>query len=194
MHFYAFMARMKHIARWSLMRNTRTENVAEHTLQAAMIAHALCVLHNSSFACAASPAVNPERAATLALYHEAAEVITGDLPTPVKYYSPDLRAAYRAIEDMASRRLHAMLPASMKAPFDSLLLSPEREPEWPYVKAADRICAYLKCVEEERSGNQDFSRAKTAIERDIDRLPLPAAQEFMRLFAPSFSLTLDELN
>ena len=191
-HFFAFMSRMKHIKRWPLMRNTWQEDIAQHSLQVAMIAHALANLKNARFGGDA----DPERAMTLAVYHEAPETITGDLPTPIKYYSPAIRAAYKSIEADAAERLHGMLPDDLKEDYAHLLLDPESDPEWKRVKAADKICAYIKCMEEERAGNREFAKAAESIRRDIDRLcaEMPEVNAYVEEFLPSFALTLDELN
>ena len=191
-HFFAFMSRMKHIHRWPLMRNTWQEDIAQHSLQTAMTAHALALMHNTRFGGGA----DPERAVTLALYHEAPEVITGDLPTPVKYFDSEVRSSYRRIEDFAAQRLHGMLPDDLKPDFALLLLEPEKEPEWPRVKAADRICAYIKCVEELKAGNDEFRMAEKRIRADLEKLcqTMPEVRAYMEEFLPSFSVTLDELN
>ena len=191
-HFFAFMSRMKHIKRWPLMRNTWQEDIAQHSLQVAMIAHALAELKNVRFGGGA----DPQRAMTLAVYHEAPEVITGDLPTPIKYYSPAIRAAYKSIETDAALRLHGMLPDDLRTAYAPLLLDPERDPEWKRVKAADKIAAYVKCIEEDHAGNKEFAKAGESIRRELDRLQseLPEVKAFLEDFLPSFSLTIDELN
>ena len=190
-HFFAYIARMKHIRRWSLMRNTQEENVAEHTAQVTMIAHALALLQNSRF----GGQLDVRRVLELSLYHDAGEVITGDLPTPVKYFTKELRTAYQEMESEAGARLLAMLPSDLKAAYEPLLCAREGdEEEWKLVKAADRLCAYVKCVEEMRGGNAEFERAKESVLRSIEALDMPAVDAFMREFAPSFALTLDELN
>ena len=188
-HFFAYMSRMRYIRRWSLMRNTQPENIQEHSLQVAMIAHALALIGNMDY----GKAYDIGRVATLALYHEASEVITGDLPTPVKYFSHKLRASYSEMEALANRRLLDMLPERLRGTYEGLLEPPSASPERALVKAADRICAYLKCVEEQRSGNAEFTRAGQAIIQDIQALDLPEVQAFMRDFEPSFHLSLDEL-
>ena len=191
-HFFAYMSRMKHIKRWPLMRNTWQEDIAQHSLQVAMIAHALAVIRNARFGGGA----DPERAMTLAVYHEAPETITGDLPTPIKYFNPAIRSAYKSIEADAAQRLHGMLPEDLRAPYSSLLLDPENDPEWRRVKAADKICAYIKCMEEDRAGNREFSKAGESIKKELDRLceELPEVRAYTEEFLPSFALTLDELN
>lgn len=190
-HFFAYMARMKHIMRWGLMRNTTQENIQEHSLQVAMVAHALALIGNAR----CGKAYNADRVMSLAVYHEAAEVITGDLPTPIKYFSPEIRTAYGRIEREASDRLLGMLPKDLHQHYIALLLPQEAEEAlWQLVKAADRICAYLKCVEEEKGGNAEFSRAKQSIWKKLQQMQLPEAEIFLQEFLPSFTLTLDELN
>ncbi len=190
-HFFAYLARLKFIHRWGLMRNTRTENTQEHSLQVAMVAHALAVIRNSRF----SGSVNPERTALLAVYHDAEEVITGDLPTPIKYFTPDVADAVAAVEGIAKERLLGMLPASLRPHYHELFFpAPEEAEAWALVKAADRICAYLKCLEEAKAGNHEFSRAEETIRRDLEALELPEVRVFLDTFVPSFALTLDELN
>ena len=191
-HFFAYMSRMKHIKRWPLMRNTWQEDIAQHSLQVAMISHALAVLKNTRFGGGA----DPERAMTLAVYHEAPETITGDLPTPIKYFNPAIRTAYKAIEADAAKKLHGMLPDDLRGEYETLLLNPEDDPEWRRVKAADKIAAYIKCMEEDRAGNREFSKAGESIKRDLDRLceEMPEVNAYVQDFLPSFALTLDELN
>ena len=189
-HFFAYMSRMKHIKRWALMRNTWQEDIAQHSLQVSMIAHALAVLRNRRFGGGA----DRERAALLALYHEAPEVITGDLATPIKYFNPGIRSAYKEIEGLAAKKLHAMLPEDLQGDYAPLLLRPEEDPEWKRVKAADKISAYVKCVEELRAGNDEFTRAGESILSQIEAMDLPEARAFLAEFLPSFRLTMDELN
>lgn len=190
-HFFAYLARMKYIVRWGLMRNTRAENIQEHSLQVAMVAHALAVLRRDRFGGRA----DPERTALLAVYHDAEEVITGDLPTPIKYFNPQVARAVDGIEEIARERLLAMLPEDLRGPFESLLVPAESDAEhWQLVKAADRICAYLKCVEEAKAGNGEFVRAEQSIRASLEELALPEVAAFLETFAPSFRLTLDELN
>lgn len=189
-HFFAYMARMRNILRWGLMRNMFPENDQEHALQAAMIAHALAVIRNVRY----GGAVDADRVATLAIYHDAGEVITGDLATPIKHFNPEVRDAFDALERMARGRLLGMLPADLRDAYAPYLIVDEGGEAWRIVKAADRICAYLKCVEEIKAGNSEFARAKEAIGRDIERIDMPEVADFMREFAPSFELSLDELN
>ena len=189
-HFFAYLSRLKLIRRWSLMRNTQPENDAEHSLQAAMIAHALALMARNRY----GRAVNPEHVLALAVYHDATEVLTGDLPTPVKYHSEGLRAAYGQVEQLASERLLAMLPASMRPAYAPYLAPEGDAEERALVKAADKLCAYVKCLEEQRAGNHEFDAACDNIRRSLEQNPLPEVRDFLREFVPSFTLTLDELN
>ncbi|MCC6848871.1 MAG: 5'-deoxynucleotidase [Deltaproteobacteria bacterium] len=190
-HFFAYLARMRFVKRWGLMRNTHVENLQEHSLQVAMLAHALAVIRNARF----GGNVRPERAATLALYHDAAEVITGDVVAPIKHFNPEIRAAHRVIEDIANERLTGMLPTELAPSFTALLFPEEADAEeWAIVKAADKLTAYLKCLEELRAGNDDFRKAAQVVERDVRALAAPEVRYFLDTFAPSFSMTLDELN
>lgn len=189
-HFYAYMARMKLIRRWGLRRNTQEENDQEHSLQVAMIAHALAVLRNRRY----GGRVDAARVALLAVYHEAPEVITGDLATPIKYFNPGIRTAYRDIEEIAARKLMDYLPEDFREEFTPLLFPDRDSEEWRLVKAADRISAYVKCLEELGYGNKEFMAAQENIRQSIAELGLPEADDFMREFAPSFMLPLDALN
>jgi 5'-deoxynucleotidase len=182
---------MRFVKRWGLMRNTHVENLQEHSLQVAMLAHALAVIRNTLY----GGTVRAERAATLALYHDAAEVITGDIVAPIKHFNPEIKRAHRAIEDVANERLRSMLPAGLTASFAPLLTPTDADAEeWAIVKAADKLTAYLKCLEEIRAGNDDFSKAAQVLERDVRAMTAPEVQYFLETFAPSFSMTLDELN
>ena len=190
-HFFAYLSRMKFIQRWGLMRNIRAENIQEHSLQVAMIAHGLALIRNRLFA----GELDPERVMTLAVFHEAGEVITGDLASPIKYFNPEIKRAYGEIEEVACEKLCDMVPAELRRDYRSLLFREEADAEnWKLVKAADKICAYVKCLEELKAGNQEFSKAKKAVEKDIERLELPEVRYFMERFVASFSLTLDELD
>lgn len=191
-HFFAYVSRMKLIDRWSLMRCTQRENVQEHSLQVAMIAHAISVVKNKKF----GGALNPEKVALAAIFHDATEVMTGDLPTPVKYFNPEMRSAYQAIEGHAAEQLLSLLPEELQPEYRDLLMLPEDEFETrAVIKAADSICAYIKCLEEESVGNHEFSRAKKTLEEKVRSLcGRPEVDYFVRHFVPSFSLTLDELS
>ncbi|MEM7030919.1 MAG: 5'-deoxynucleotidase [Chloroflexota bacterium] len=190
-HFFAYLSRMKFIQRWGLKYNTYPENIQDHSLQVAMIAHALAVIRNKLF----DGSVNPERVAVLALYHDASEVLTGDLPTPIKYFNPEIKTAYKAIEAVASLKLLNMVPEILKDEYRSLLLEADDDRDHhQLVKGADTICAYLKCVEELVGGNQQFSKAEKELKAKIDALNLPEVEYFLETFVPSFKLTLEELN
>ena len=189
-HFYAYMARMKLIKRWGLRHNTREENDQEHSLQVTMIAHALAMYKNRRY----GGNVDVEKVLLCALYHEAAEVITGDLASPIKYFNPGIRDAYKEIERMASEKLLEYLPEDMKEDFRALLFPDEESYEWRIVKAADRISAYVKCLEEYGYGNREFLTAQENIRASISQMNMPEAEDFMREFAPSFMLPLDALN
>ncbi|MGN0777775.1 MAG: 5'-deoxynucleotidase [Aristaeellaceae bacterium] len=188
-HFLAYMARLRHIRRWGLMRSTLPENDAEHSLQVAMMAHALAVIARDRY----HRDIDPEHVLALAVYHDATEVITGDMPTPIKYHSDALRGAYQAIEKMAADRLLTMLPASMRPSYASYLC-PDQDEAWQLVKAADKLSAYVKCVEEQRAGNHEFDAAGAQIRAELAQNELPEVRDFMAEFVPSFALTLDELN
>lgn len=189
-HFFAYLSRMKFIQRWGLMYNTHDENIQEHSLRVALIAHALATIRNREF----GGKVNAERVASLALYHDASEVLTGDLPAPVKYFNPEIRDAYHSIELGASKRLLAMLPEGLRDAYRSYLVpDPAEAALWELVKAADKICAYVKCLEEMRAGNDEFAAAERALKQSIDAIDLDEVRYFMAHFAPSFKLTLDEL-
>ena len=189
-HFYAYMARMKLIKRWGLRHNTREENDQEHSLQVTMIAHALAMYKNRRY----GGNVDVEKVLLYALYHEAAEVITGDLASPIKYFNPGIRDAYKEIERMASEKLLEYLPEDMQGDFRALLFPDEESCEWRIVKAAARISAYVKCLEEYGYGNREFLTAQENIRASISRMNMPEAEDFMREFAPSFMLPLDALN
>jgi len=188
--FFAYLNRLKLIRRWGLMRNTVPENDMEHSMQCALIAHGLAVIARERH----GRDINPETVLSLALYHDAGEVITGDLPTPVKYKNPEIKGAYKRIEAMASEQLLAMLPDDLRAAYRPYLLPNEADYTWKLVKAADRICAYIKCVEEQNLGNREFDQAKAFILETIEENTLPEVAEFMAEFVPSFELSLDELS
>jgi 5'-deoxynucleotidase len=189
-HLFAYLARMKFIRRWGLMHNTYPENIQEHSLRVAMIAHALAVIRNRVF----QGRVIPERAAALALFHDASEVLTGDLPTPVKYFNPDISSAYRAIETLAKQKLFDMVPRELQDDYRPLLLDDDTDRgHQDLVKAADRLAAYLKCLEEMAAGNHEFSKAEKTLRQSVESLALPEVRYFLETFVPSFRLTLDEL-
>ena len=190
-HFFAHLSRLKLINRWPLMRNVRTENVSEHSLQVAMVAHALAAIKNRKF----GGQVNAERIALLAMYHDASEVLTGDLPTPVKYQNNAIASEYKKIEKLSEKQLLSLLPEEFIDDYRDLLDSEYQDAESAkVVKAADTLCAYIKCLEEIAAGNNEFVLAKRRLEIMLEERMTPAVQYFIDVFIPSFSLTLDEMS
>lgn len=188
-NFFAMHSRMKYINRWALMRNTATENISQHSNDVAAIAHALAVIKNLRF----GGNVNPERAAFLGLYHDMPEIITGDMPTPVKYHSEEMRSEFLKVEEMACDRLLSMLPEDMRAYYESAFFPEETDGYlWKLVKAADKISALIKCIEEKNAGNREFDRAFQSTKEAIIRMELPEADAFLEEFIPAFYLSLDE--
>lgn len=189
-HFFAYLARMKLIRRWGLMYSAHPENVQEHSLRVAHIAHALAIIRNRLF----GGAVDPARVAALALYHDASEVLTGDLPTPVKTFNPEIHRAYRAIEAAAKERLLGMLPEPLRGDYEAFFRVPPADGvHLELVRAADKLCAYIKCVEELSAGNPEFSQAERTLRAAVETLDLPEVRYFLETFMPSFRLTLDDL-
>lgn len=186
-NFFAVLSRMKYIKRWGLMRSTREENLSEHSLETAFIAHALCEIGNKRL----GKNYDCGKAVLLAIYHDATEIITGDLPTPIKYNNAAIKTAYKDIETSAARRLIGMLPEDIADSYDELLSCKDKDYH-AIVKAADKISAYIKCIEEENMGNREFSVAKLSTEAEIARLNVAEADIFIREFIPAYSLTLDE--
>ena len=190
-NFFAFLSRMKYINRWGLMRNTYTENIQEHSLQVALIAHGLAVIRNTYF----HGEINPERVAVLAMFHDCNEIITGDMPTPIKYYNPQISKVYKDIEDISKEKLISMLPEEMADEYYSLFFkNPDDLDGWKLVKAADRISAYIKCIEEVKAGNNEFKKASDTILESINKIDLEEVTFFMERFMPSFNLSLDEID
>jgi 5'-deoxynucleotidase len=188
-NFFAYISRMRYITRWSLMRNSYAENIQEHSHMVAVLAHALAVLRNRYF----GGNLDVGAVAVAALYHDASEILTGDLPTPIKYANPAIRDSYKAIESVAQDKLLSMLPEELLPDFEPVLK--EKDPEIAViVKAADKLSAYIKCVEEQKAGNNEFDAAAKQIYATLEENPLPEVQYFMEHFLPGFSLTLDELN
>ncbi len=189
-HFYAMMSRMKYINRWGLMNNTKNENISEHSQQVAIIAHCLVLIHNKRF----GGSLDADRVVVLAIFHDATEIITGDMPTPIKYYNPDIIEAYKRIEDIAADRLVSLLPDDFKADFEKIIkINDETDTELKkYVKAADKFSALIKCIDEIRMGNDEFAKAKESIETIIHDMNMPEAEVFEKEFLPSFYLPLDE--
>lgn len=188
--FFAFLNRMKYIKRWSLMRSVREENIMEHSQQVAVIAHALALLNNKIF----GGSVDVNSVVLLAQYHEVGEVITGDLPTPIKYFNPEIKSAYKDLEKGASERLLNMLPETLKGEYERYILPDEESEEYKLIKCADRLAAYLKCVEEVKAGNSEFKKAKTSIGNELKALKRPEVDYYLKEFAPAYDLSLDELD
>ena len=187
-HFFAYISRMRFIQRWALMRNTAPENVQEHSHQVAVLAHALAVIRNEQF----GGHLDPGAVAVAALYHDASEILTGDMPTPIKYDNPDIQSAYKAVEATAEQKLLSMLPEDLRGEFEAAVTIPDPQVR-ALVKAADKLSAYLKCVEERKAGNAEFRSAEEQTYAALRDNPLPALDYFMDRFLPGFQLTLDEL-
>ncbi|GAA5104693.1 5'-deoxynucleotidase [Orbus sasakiae] len=189
-HFFAHLARLKLINRWPLMRNIRTENVSEHSLQVAFVAHALAIIKNRKF----GGGVNPERIALMAMYHDASEVLTGDMPTPTKYYNPQITVEYKKIEKIAQNKLIDMLPEELQADFSPLIDDDfYSDDERHIIKQADALCAYLKTIEELSAGNNEFKLAKQRLKKTLSERDSAEMDYFLDVFVPSFSLSLDEI-
>ncbi len=188
--FFAMLSRMKYIDRWALMRNSRRENICEHSHEVAVLAHALAVIGNERL----GKHLPAERAAVLGLYHDSTEIITGDLPTPVKYKDDQIRRAYKHIENQAGRSLLARLPEDLRGEYESLFVPREDEAYlWELVKAADKLSALIKCIEEEKTGNREFILAGQAAREKLEEMKLPELKIFLEEFLPAYSLTLDEM-
>ena len=187
--FFAYLDRMKYIKRWSLMHSTTNENIMEHSHQVAVIAHALATISNVYFG--GNLDANP--IAVKALFHETSEVMTGDLPTPIKYFNPEIRDAYKSLERLANERLLSLLPSQLSAEYAKIVMDDQSE-EHRFVKYADKICAYIKCVDEVKRGNAEFAKAKETIFKEINAFKRAEVDYFMGNFLPAFSLTLDELD
>ncbi|MCI9649402.1 5'-deoxynucleotidase [Oscillibacter sp.] len=187
-HFFAYISRMRFIQRWALMRNTAPENVQEHSHQAAVLAHALAVIRNEKF----GGCVDAGAVAAAALYHDASEILTGDMPTPIKYGNPAIRGAYKDVEAVANGKLLAMLPEELHSAYAPLLTEVPPETE-RLVKAADKLSAYIKCVEELKAGNTEFREAAAQTRGALESYGLPEVAYFLEVFMDSFSLTLDQL-
>lgn len=189
-HLFAYLFRMKFIRRWGLMHTTYPENVQEHSQRVALIAHALAMIRNEVF----GGEVDADRVAAMALYHDASEALTGDLPAPVKYFNPEIQRAYKGIEATALNKLAGMVPGELEAAYRPLLLGRQGDPEVAaLIKAADKLCAYIKCLEELRAGNREFVDAERTLRAAVEGVELPEVGWFLQRFVPSFELTLDEL-
>lgn len=190
-HFFAMHSRMKYINRWALMRNTKEENISEHSNDVAAIAHAIAVIKNIRF----GGNINCERAAVLGLYHDMPEIITGDMPTPVKYHSEKMHSEFLLIENQACEKLLSMLPDDMESTYRPYFFRQEGDEYlWKIVKAADKISALIKCIEERNAGNREFGKALEAAKSSVKKMELPEADAFMEDFIESFYLSLDEQN
>ena len=187
--FYALMSRMRYITRWGLMRNTFSENVQEHSHQVAVLAHALALIRRDILGL---PGADPDKCAVAALYHDASEILTGDLPTPIKYYNPDIKHAYKQVERVAGNRLLDMLPQQLRGSYERLVLE-EDEEVLPTVKAADKLSAYIKCLEEQKAGNTEFDSAAQQTRQALQELDMPELDWFMAECLPAFGLNLDQL-
>lgn len=187
-HFFAYISRMRFIQRWALMRNTAPENVQEHSHQVAVLAHALALIRNEKF----GGQVDPGLVAAAALYHDASEILTGDMPTPIKYDNPAIRTAYKDVEAVAEGKLLRMLPPELQGAYAPVLTEVDPEVE-RLVKAADKLSAHIKCLEELKAGNAEFREAAAQTRKALEAFDLPEVRYFMDTFLPSFSLTLDEL-
>ena len=189
--FFAMISRMKYIDRWALMRNSRTENISEHSLEVAMLAHCLAVLGNKRF----GKNLDENYIALLAMYHDSTEIITGDMPTPIKYYNSEIKTAFKDVEDKAARHLLAMLPEDLQEAYEPIFVPREEDQYlWKLVKAADKLSALIKCMEERNAGNTEFTSAEKTIKASLEKMNLKEAEVFMTDFLPAYERTLDDLN
>lgn len=188
--FFAFLKRMRFINRWSLMRNTETENIQEHSLEVAMVAHNLAALKNEYF----GGHVDSNKVAVIAMYHEVSEIFTGDMPTPIKYFDPKLRALYGEVETLAQEKMLSTLPDRLQPVYRPIIVDVEDSPEWPIVKAADTISAYMKCVAELKAGNDEFKEAHDSILIKLKELNMPEVDMFIETYVPDLYKSLDKLN
>ncbi len=187
--FYALMGRMRYISRWGLMRNSFSENISEHSHMTAVLAHALALIRRDILKL---PTPDPDRCAVAALYHDASEILTGDLPTPIKYYNPDIKAAYKEVEKVAGNRLLDMLPPELRASYEHLVLEDEEE-VLPFVKAADKLSAHIKCLEEQKAGNKEFDSAARQTWNAMKEMNRPELDWFLDRCLGAFTLNLDQL-
>lgn len=183
---------MKYISRWGLMNNTKSENISEHSLQTAMFAHLLVLMHNKN----TGESLNAERAALLGMYHDSTEIITGDMPTPVKYYNPEIIGAYKEVERIAGEKLVSMIPEELRDEYSDIILLKKESDRglYKYVKAADKLSALVKCIEEIRMGNDEFKSAEKSTLKALKDMKMCEVDEFIESFLPSFSLTLDDIS
>lgn len=188
-NFFAYISRMRYIGRWSLMRNALPENIQEHSHMVAVIAHALGVIRRDIL----GQPCDPDKCASVALFHDSSEILTGDLPTPIKYHSKEIQDAYKQVEKLACDKLLATLPAELRGAYETLLTGQEQEQYHDLVKAADKLSAYIKCIEERRAGNDEFISAEKQIRHILEQSDLPEVRYFLEHFIPAFELNLDEL-
>ncbi|MBQ9664400.1 MAG: 5'-deoxynucleotidase [Oscillospiraceae bacterium] len=188
-NFFAYISRMRYIGRWSLMRNSLPENIQEHSHMVAVLAHALGVIRRDVFGVPCSP----EEAAAVALFHDSSEILTGDLPTPIKYHSDDIREAYKQVEALACHKLLETLPAELRPAYEPLLTGEVQDRVHDLVKAADKLSAYIKCIEERKAGNNEFLSAEAQTRKILEDCHMPEVDYFLEHFIPSFELNLDEL-
>lgn len=190
-HFFAMMSRMKYIERWALMRNSEKENISEHSMEVAMLTHALAVISNVRL----GNQLNVEKAALLGLYHDCTEIITGDMPTPIKYYNEEMKTAFKEVEQMAADKLLSMIPEDMRPYYEELFVKEEEDAYlWKLEKAADKLSALIKCIEEKKAGNTEFSSAYQSLMESIQKMKLKEVEIFLKEFLPSYEKTLDELH
>ena len=187
--FFALMGRMRYITRWGLMRNTFSENISEHSHMTAVLAHALALIRRDILKL---PTPDPDRCAVAALYHDASEILTGDLPTPIKYYNPEIKEAYKQVERIAGKRLLEMLPPELRSSYESLVLEEEAQ-VLPFVKAADKLCAHIKCLEEQKAGNTEFDTAARQTWEAMKEMDRPELNWFLENCLTAFALNLDQL-
>ena len=188
-NFFAYLSRMRYIGRWSLMRNSLPENIQEHSHMVAVLAHALGVIRRDVF----HVPCNPDEAATVALFHDSAEILTGDLPTPIKYHSNEIRDAYKEVEALACHKLLDTLPEELRGAYEPLLAGETEARVHDLVKAADKLSAYIKCIEERKAGNNEFLSAEAQTRKLLEESHMPEVDYFLEHFIPAFELNLDEL-
>ena len=188
-NFFGMLSRMKYINRWGLMRNNINENIAEHSLQVAIIAHGLAVIGNKRF----GRNLNAEHIALMGIMHDTTEIITGDLTTPIKYYAHEMKDAYKKVENIAANQLLKELPEDMQEAYEDILIEDDSI-EWKYVKAADKLSAYIKCIEEKNTGNTDFAKAEDTIRKALEDMQMEEIDVFIEEFLPAYVMTLDEIN
>lgn len=187
-NFFAYISRMRYIERWSLMRNSLTENIQEHSHMVAVLAHALGIIRRDIF----NMPCDPDKCAAAALYHDCSEILTGDLPTPIKYHSPEIMQAYKQVEEIANEKLLNTLPKELRAAFSAYMREDDEDIK-NIVKAADKLSAYIKCIEERKAGNNEFLSAEKQTRAKLEETDMPELKYFLENFIPAFELTLDEL-